>query len=236
MQLVLARRHGAATRINEKVTRFEPAGSGVQVTTDQGSYHAKRVIVTAGPWLPGLIADVSGPLAVQRQVFYWFAAKNETEHEKFRPERFPAFIWLLPREQPIYGFPALGDLAAGIKIATEQDATTTDPNSVDRDVSPAEREEMYETYVRPFFPGLSGKCVRAETCLYTSAPDARFIIDFHPAIDNVIIASPCSGHGFKHSAAIGETLALMALGKAHLDVSIFSYERAMQAHVLKQRS
>ena len=41
--------------------------------------------------------------------------------------------------------------------------------------------------------------------------DARFIIDRHPAHDRIIVASPCSGHGFKHSAGIGELLAEMAL-------------------------
>jgi sarcosine oxidase len=29
----------------------------------------------------------------------------------------------------------------------------------------------------------------------------------HPEHERVIFASPCSGHGFKHSAAIGEALA-----------------------------
>jgi hypothetical protein len=66
-------------------------------------------------------------------------------------------------------------LSDGIKIATEQELTTTDPKTVDRNVSTTEREEMYETYVRPFFPGLSGNCVRAEVCLYTNVDKGRFI-------------------------------------------------------------
>jgi sarcosine oxidase len=45
-------------------------------------------------------------------------------------------------------------------------------------------------------------------------PDARFIIDRHPDHDRIIVASPCSGHGFKHSAGIGDVLAQMALGEA----------------------
>jgi sarcosine oxidase len=39
----------------------------------------------------------------------------------------------------------------------------------------------------------------------------------------VIVASPCSGHGFKHSAAIGETLAQMVTGEQHLDISPFAF-------------
>jgi sarcosine oxidase len=49
--------------------------------------------------------------------------------------------------------------------------------------------------------------VKTVPCLYTATADFRFLIDRHPAMDRVIVASPCSGHGFKHSAAIGEALA-----------------------------
>jgi sarcosine oxidase len=41
-----------------------------------------------------------------------------------------------------------------------------------------------------------------------------------------MIASPCSGHGFKHSAAIGEALAEQVIyGKSKIDISSFSMKR-----------
>lgn len=83
---------------------------------------------------------------------------------------------------------------------------------------------MFETFVEPFFPGLTGECVRAEVCQYTNVAGSRFIIDRHPAMANVIVASPCSGHGFKHSAAIGELLAQMALDAPHADIGEFAFE------------
>ena len=68
--------------------------------------------------------------------------------------------------------------------------------------------------------------MKAATCLYTVTPDFGFIIDSHPGSDRVIIASPCSGHGFKHSAAIGEALAEMALdGTSRHDLSAFQLAR-----------
>ncbi|MCB0198299.1 MAG: N-methyl-L-tryptophan oxidase, partial [Anaerolineae bacterium] len=68
--------------------------------------------------------------------------------------------------------------------------------------------------------------VHADVCLYTVTPDEHFILDFHPESERVVIASPCSGHGFKHAAAIGETLAELALnGKSTLDISQFSLAR-----------
>jgi len=82
---------------------------------------------------------------------------------------------------------------------------------------------MYERYVRHRLPGLSGRCVKATACLYTVTPDSRFVIDRLPSAPNVIVASPCSGHGFKHSAAIGESLAQLATeGQSTIDLSAFA--------------
>jgi sarcosine oxidase len=38
------------------------------------------------------------------------------------------------------------------------------------------------------------------------------VIDRHPTHEAVLIVSPCSGHGFKHSAAIGEAVAQWVTG------------------------
>ena len=60
-------------------------------------------------------------------------------------------------------------------------------------------------------------------CLYTATADFAFVIDRHPRMDRVIVASPCSGHGFKHSAAIGEALAQWTLaGASRIDLSPFA--------------
>ena len=62
--------------------------------------------------------------------------------------------------------------------------------------------------------------------LYTVTPDAEFVIGRHPEFERVIIASPCSGHGFKHSAAIGEALSDLALGgKTRFNLSAFGFAR-----------
>jgi sarcosine oxidase len=62
--------------------------------------------------------------------------------------------------------------------------------------------------------------VKSAICLYTCIDDARFIVDRLPGHSNVIVASPCSGHGFKHSAAIGEAIAELATGSAPSNVSL----------------
>ena len=52
------------------------------------------------------------------------------------------------------------------------------------------------------------------TCLYTVTPDSHFLIDRHPRNERVLVVSPCSGHGFKHSAGIGEAVAELATAGA----------------------
>jgi sarcosine oxidase len=225
--LTLAAKHGAVMHTNEKVLGFTSDGSKVQVTTDRDTYAANDLVITAGPWLPQLLGEKYSHLfKIYRQVLYWFDIEPESR-ELFVPGRFPVFIWQLQgKAHGTYGFPAVEGLGAGVKIATEQLETTTTPETIDRTVIAREIEEMFENFVGPYFHGLTRECLRAATCLYTSMRDARFLIDTHPEYKNVTIVSPCSGHGFKHSASIGEAIAERVLtGESRLDLSEFSFER-----------
>lgn len=209
-QLRAAVARGAELRLGETVLSFLQHDGSVTVATDKHTYSASQLIVAAGAWLPAMLKPaLAANFMVTRQVLYWFRARSEAAHAEFLPERFPVYIWQLPAPQSIYGFPATGGLDEGVKLATEQYDVATTPDSVSRTVPPEEVRAMYETYVEPFFPGLSPVCVRSKTCLYTWVDKARFIIDRHPDSDRVVVASPCSGHGFKHSAGIGELLAEM---------------------------
>jgi len=85
---------------------------------------------------------------------------------------------------------------------------------------------MFNENVKARIKGLSNKCIKAVSCLYTVTPDNNFIVDNHPDFYNIIVASPCSGHGFKHSAAVGEILAQLVVdGKSKLDISKFGFNR-----------
>jgi sarcosine oxidase len=126
----------------------------------------------------------------------------------------------------IYGFPAIDGVAGGLKVATEQyDHPLKDPGVL----SPASAEEiaaMHAGLVASCLPGVGPRCVKAVPCLYTATPDFHFVLDRHPDMPGVTIASPCSGHGFKHSAAVGEGLAQRALGEAgSIDFGPFALAR-----------
>lgn len=225
-QLALAERHGARIHRGETVLEFAQEGDRVTVRTDRGRYEARHLIVAAGAWLPQLLdADLARHFAITRQVLYWF--DTGASFEQFAPPRFPVWIWeLQDRRNVIYGFPAVDGPAGGLKLATEQYAVTTSADAIARDVDAAERERMYRDLVAPYLPGLGPKCVRAAACMYTATPDFHFLIDRHPRMGSVIIASPCSGHGFKHSAAVGEALAAMALdGRSEMDLTSFTFGR-----------
>jgi len=219
--LELARKHSAEIHSDEKVESFTQEGALVRVRTNRGEYTTEKLIVSAGPWLPDLMPEYAKILSVRRQVMFWFDTKDSIE--PFLPKNFPIFIWELQEgDQGIYGFPAIDGVRGGVKIANEQYATTTTPDTVDRKVTQEEISRMYEQVIKPYFPGLSDRCVKSVSCLYTIAPDFKFIIDTHPQYKSVIIASPCSGHGFKHSAGIGEILAQMVIdGHSKIDISSF---------------
>ena len=124
----------------------------------------------------------------------------------------------------IYGFPAINGPRGGIKVASES-VNPVDPDNVDRNVSSGEIDEVYKKVSR-LLPDITPNCIRSEVCLYTNTPDRNFVIDFHPECQNIIIASPCSGHGFKHIMAIGETLAELAIdSRTSLDIEYFRLNR-----------
>jgi len=163
---------------------------------------------------------------VTRQVLHWFETRQPVA--RFAAPAFPVFIWELQRSRNvIYGFPAVDGAGGGVKVASEQYERTIDPDSPGRHaVGDEETRAMCQQLVAPHLPGLGPGCVKAVACMYTATPDFHFAIDRHPAMPSVIVASPCSGHGFKHSAALGEALAQMVLGEApSVDLAPFGFAR-----------
>jgi sarcosine oxidase len=225
-QLTVAEQFGATIHTQERVIGFAAAANGVTVTTDRGSYDADKLIVAAGPWLPGLLEPrLARHFSVYRQVMFWFAVDGPVD--AFLPPRCPVFIWELQgRQHGVYGVPAIDGSAGGVKIATELFDRALSPDAVVAAVTDEETRLMYEAYVAPYFSGVSSRCVKARTCFYTVTPDFAFVIDVHPDSARVILASPCSGHGFKHSPAVGEALCEMVIdGAAGLDLGAFSLAR-----------
>ncbi len=149
VQLALAAQCGAQLHRGEVATAFDASDSGVTVTTDRDTYSADTLIVTAGPWLPGLVAtSLSRHFTIYRQLLCWFDIDGPLD--PFLPVNFPVFIWELQgRPQGIYGFPAIDGARGGLKVATESYVAPTTAESVERRVSDAEVRAVYDDYVAP---------------------------------------------------------------------------------------
>ncbi len=220
-QAALAQQHGARLQIGETVVRWQPEGQGVVVETDRGSYWAKQLVVTAGAWAGGLLADLGIPFEVRRKPLFWFAAESDA----YRAEnRCPAFLYDLD-VGCYYGFPAID--SRGVKLAEHSGgAPVQDPLTVDRSLWPDD-ERRVRMFKNVFLPKLSAERTDHAVCLYTMTSDAHFVVDRHPRHPQVCFAAGLSGHGFKFAPALGEALADLALrGQTDLPIGFLSASRA----------
>lgn len=205
---------------NEIVSEIKSNNSEVEIITSKEKYTATKVIVSTGAWMNDLLPELQLPLTVARQVLFWFNS-NVEDAQKFLPENFPVYIWQCSPDKIFYGFPDIGD---GIKIAIHHKGKLTTPDTIDRQVHENEINEI--TMLVKQYLNMQPAFNYSAICMYTNTPDEDFIIDYHPAHKNIIIASPCSGHGFKFSSAIGKLLCNMALEKhVDFDLSVFSIKR-----------
>ena len=224
VQLDLAEQQGATLFKGETVISLASDEQGVTITTDQRTILAGKVVVSAGMWSRELLgAPFDRLLRVCRQKLFWF----ELEQGAQFAEPSPTFILSHgPTDDDMnYGFPPIPG-EGSLKIATEQYLEESMPDTLDRTVSAAEEREMFNTQVRGKITGVTSRVVKSAVCPYTVTPDSDFIIDEHPRLANTLVVSACSGHGFKHSAALGEALAQWCLrGESDLDLSAFSLKR-----------
>lgn len=201
-----ARAQGIEIREHARVTGWSATDDGVRVSVDGSTETADRLIITAGAWTGMLTGDLGLPLKVLRKTLFWL---DVDPPEAFQPDRMPVFIAGIPGFD-FYGFPTWGQ--PGIKVAIHSGGDPTEPDSVDRTVSDAERAEIVEV-ARQVLHGITGAVLQAMTCMYTVTPDRDFIVDFAPGYSNVVIGAGFSGHGFKFTPAIGELLVQLLLGE-----------------------
>jgi sarcosine oxidase len=214
--LAQARRYGAELRYQEPMLRWEVEADDVRVHTSQGEYCARKLIVTMGAWISILLPEL--PLRIERQVLFWF--DHASGSEMFAPERCPVHLWQFDGRRFFYGFPNLGN---GVKVAFHHDGEITTVDAVRRQVEPSEVEEI-RSASRRFVPAADATPIATTVCLYTNTADEHFLIDRHPLHPQVLIASACSGHGFKFCAVVGEILADLVQAKPpRFDLSLFRW-------------
>lgn len=220
-----ARRLGAQARFHERVIKWTPNGSGVRVETSAGSYFAGRLLISAGAWTSELLGDLKLPLTVERQVAFWLDPEDGAQYDQ---SHFPIYAYEFTPGLICYGFPRL---ARGVKVSIMHDGETAhSPEGIRRAVDETEIDAV-RAALEPILPDLTRAPVRENAvCLFTNTPDHDFIIDFHPEYNQVLVSSPCSGHGFKFASVLGEIQADLLTGREPtFDLSPFRIGRFTEA-------
>ncbi len=126
---------------------------------------------------------------------------------RFSDEQLP--VWGDHRGRFLYGIP--GHTRRGFKVADDTRGPAFDPTSGERVIS-EETLQFVREYLAFRFPALKdAPLIETRVCQYEQTPDSQFIVDRHPAMENVWLVGGGSGHGFKHGPAMGEMMADLIL-------------------------
>jgi monomeric sarcosine oxidase len=220
-----AREAGADLREGATVTAVRADGDGVAVTTADGTLHGDACVLANGSWIGPLLVPLGlrPPLTVLREQNAFFEAADPAE---FMPGRFPLVIHRLPGTTTLgSGFPIEGE-PPGVKLMLDRiGPVVDDPADEDRTIIPDVRARLLE-WVAATIVGLTGRVLADNSCRYTMTPDEDFILDRHPHHPQIVIASACSGHGFKFGVVIGRILADLAThGTTDYDINRFRLDR-----------
>jgi sarcosine oxidase len=218
--VALAQAIGAEVHTGERVLSWDAAPSGVAVKTDHGRYEAERLIISAGAWISQFVPELCNKAIPERQVVAWL---EPFRPEWFRSDNFPVFN-LAVDEGRYYGFPVFG--IPGFKVGRYHHREQRyDPDNPSRECD-GEDERILRQFAERYFPDGCGSTLSMQACLFTNTPDEHFVIDSLPDYPRVIVASPCSGHGFKFASVIGEILAdMVECGEARHDISMLRLAR-----------
>jgi sarcosine oxidase len=189
-----------------RVTAIEPVRGAVRVTTDADEYTARACVVAAGAWARGLLADaeIELPVIPTRETVAYFGHPDPLAVPPLIDDAVPDAEehGLLRPGQISYSVAAPG---LGIKAGLHHAGPPADPDEVGTP-DPAVVRAVAAWAARRF-PGLEPEPLLAETCLYTNTADQSFVLERH---GRIVVASACSGHGFKFAPALGRTVAGLA--------------------------
>jgi len=213
-----------------ELNRQSAIGNCQSVKTVSGrEIFAKQFVFACGPWLPKVFPALLGQIIhVTKQEVFFFGVPSGEVSSQFGPERMPAWIDF---SDLVYGIPNLDN--RGFKVAIDAHGPQFDPDTGDRIVSPASLTAV-RAYLARRMPVLA-KAVVTETrvCQYENTSNGDFLIDRHPAFENVWLVGGGSGHGFKHGPSVGEHVAALISGDAKVEprFALATKEKAHQRKV-----
>lgn len=228
----LAAAAGARVLTGAAVTRIEPDPDRPRVVVGDTVIRARRVVVTAGAWLPSLVPGATGPgagLRVERRVLGWLRTTGDAAAHTAGPvfaRDGDGCTW--------YGFPSL-DGGRTVKIGVHAEAPGDRREGaqwgepVDPDRGPREPDAADARRLGELASGLRGVerlPERMVSCMYTMTPDEHFVIGRRRELPGLVLAGGFSGHGYKFASAVGAALADLARdGRTALPIGMFDPHR-----------
>jgi sarcosine oxidase len=200
--LAEAARGGAVLRHETPVARLRPGGVEL---VDGSPVAARCVVVAAGGWLQPLLAghaQLPALRVTQQQIFHFPRVDSELAP-------WPSVIHE-PAGHAVYHLAGGRDGGPGDdrKIGEHDSGKPTTAGDRDGLVDAAVRASVVR-YVKRWLPGLDPTPRNEATCLYTETPSEDFIVD---RVGDLVVCSPCSGHGAKFAPLIGELVADLVTG------------------------
>jgi sarcosine oxidase len=195
---------GVEYRVADIATPDEPRGSGgvASIATRAGErIEADRFVFACGAWLGKIFPEVLGEriFPSRQEIFFFGVPAGDT---RFAPPALPTFLF---QGDETYGMPDLE--SRGFKIAMDRHGVRVDPDTQSRIVSQEAAAEVRH-YVARRFPALrDAPIVETRVCQYENTSNGDFLLDRHPAMENVWFVGGGSGHGFKHGPMVGEYVA-----------------------------
>jgi glycine/D-amino acid oxidase-like deaminating enzyme len=164
---------------------------------DGRRFAADQFVFACGPWLPTVFPDVAGDLVRVTKQDVLFVGPPAGD-SRFAVPSMPCWI---DYDASFYGVPGVD--GRGFKIAPDEYGVPFDPSTADRVVDERSIRQA-RAYLAERFPDLAdAPIVETRVCQYETTPDTNFVLDRHPAFDNVWLVGGGSGHGFKHGPSIG---------------------------------
>jgi sarcosine oxidase len=204
--LVQEMRQSGLELIPEPVVPPAAQGRLTNIRTAGGrTISAGAFVFACGPWLPKVFpAELGQRIFPTRQEMFFFGVP--AGEKRFMAPAMPCWIDV----NNLYGIPDLEN--RGFKIADDNHGPPVDPDTVDRLIAKESVEAMRKR-LGARFPALrNAPLVESRVCQYENSSNGDFLLDKHPAMENVWLAGGGSGHGFKHGPAVGEYVAGRILG------------------------
>ncbi|MCA9881645.1 MAG: FAD-dependent oxidoreductase [Anaerolineae bacterium] len=202
--IVEGKRKGVTFHSGQKAVEILVDGGVVTgVRTEDGTeYRAEIVVIAAGAWTPVLLPELAPLMRITGHPVFHL---QTDQPELFSPPHFATFTADVARTG-WYGFP-LHPTERVIKVANHGVGKVLHPEHDERVVYEANEANLRQ-FLRGTFPALAdAPVVYTRRCLYCDTLDEHLLIDQHPELEGLYIASGGSGHGFKFAPMLGKIVA-----------------------------